>query len=73
MWLHDHHRTHYRVYQVGFSLAHFAHGYTGLTISVLAAVTLFVLMMLTGRIRWSSVFAKRDSRSLTAPALARSE
>jgi len=52
------------VYQVGFSLAHFAHGYTGLTISVLATLTLFVLMMLTGRIRWSSVFAKRDSRGM---------
>ena len=52
------------VYQVGFSLAHFARGYTGLTISVLATLTLFVLMMLTGRIRWSSVFAKRDSRGM---------
>jgi hypothetical protein len=44
------------VYQVGFSLAHFAHGYTGLTISVLATLTLFALMMLTGRVRWSQVF-----------------
>jgi hypothetical protein len=49
------------VYQVGFSLAHFASGYTGLTISVLATLTLFMLMMLTGRIRWSQVFVKRDS------------
>jgi len=47
------------VYQVGFSLAQFARGYTGLTISVLATVTLFVLMMLTGRIRWSQVFVRR--------------
>ncbi|MBN2575622.1 MAG: inner membrane CreD family protein [Deltaproteobacteria bacterium] len=54
------------VYQVGFSLAHFAKGYTGLTISVLATLTLFVLMMLTGRVRWSQVFAKRDSRGLAA-------
>jgi hypothetical protein len=58
------------VYQVGFSLAHFARGYTGLTISVLATLTLFVLMMLTGRIRWSGVFARRDSRGLATPALA---
>jgi inner membrane protein involved in colicin E2 resistance len=53
------------VYQVGFSLAHFARGYTGLTISVLATLTLFTLMMLTGRVRWSQVFARR-----TPPAVA---
>ncbi len=56
------------VYQVGFSLAHFARGYTGLTISVLATLTLFVLMMLTGRVRWSQVFAKRDGRTPVAAA-----
>jgi len=50
------------IYQVGFSLAHFAAGYTGLTISVLATLTLFVLMMLTGRIRWSQVLGKREDR-----------
>jgi hypothetical protein len=54
------------IYQVGFSLAHFAKGYTGLTISVLATLTLFLLMMLTGRVRWSQVFAKRDSRGPAA-------
>jgi hypothetical protein len=54
------------VYQIGFSLAHFAKGYTGLTISVLATLTLFLLMMLTGRIRWSQIFAKRDSRGMVA-------
>ena len=58
------------VYQVGFSLAHFARGYTGLTISVLATLTLFVLMMLTGRIRWSGVFSKREKRSPISSALA---
>lgn len=52
------------VYQVGFSLAHFAAGYTGLTISVLATLTLFLLMMLTGRIRWSQVFGKKESRAI---------
>jgi hypothetical protein len=54
-------RSNSAVPQVGFSLAHFARGYTGLTISVLATVTLFVLMMLTGRIRWSKVLVKRAS------------
>jgi inner membrane protein involved in colicin E2 resistance len=46
------------VYQVGFSLAHFFPGYTGLTISVLAILTLFILMQLTGRVRWTHVLAK---------------
>ena len=57
------------VYQVGFSLAHFAKGYTGLTISVLATLTLFALMLLTGRIRWSQVLSRRDSRSMTATSV----
>jgi hypothetical protein len=52
------------VYQIGFSLAHFARGYTGLTIAVLSTLTLFLLMMLTGRIRWSQVFSRRDSRGV---------
>jgi inner membrane protein involved in colicin E2 resistance len=47
------------VYQVGFSLAHFWKGYTGLTIAVLATVTLFVLMLLTARVRWSVVLGKK--------------
>jgi inner membrane protein involved in colicin E2 resistance len=43
------------VYLVGFSLAHFWDGFTGLTTTVLAIITLFVLMQLTGRVRWSLV------------------
>jgi hypothetical protein len=46
------------VYQVGFSLAHFYEGYTGLSITVLVILTLFLLMQLTGRLSWSSVFAR---------------
>jgi hypothetical protein len=45
------------VYQVGFAGAHFLDGYTGLTVAVLATVTLFVLMMLTGRVKWSQALA----------------
>jgi inner membrane protein involved in colicin E2 resistance len=41
------------VYLIGFSLAHFWEGFTGLTVTVLSIVTLFLLMQLTGRIRWS--------------------
>ncbi len=46
------------VYLVGFSLAHFWKGMTGLTITVLSIGTLFLLMLLTGRIRWSEVLEK---------------
>lgn len=45
------------VYLVGFSLAHFWDGYTGLTVTVLAVLTLFLVMQLTGRVRWSEIFA----------------
>lgn len=47
------------VYQVGFGLAHFSEGYTGLTITVLGILTLFALMQLTGRIRWAEAMASR--------------
>jgi inner membrane protein involved in colicin E2 resistance len=47
------------VYLVGFSLAHFWTGYTGLTTTALAIVTLFVLMQLTGRVRWSEALSAR--------------
>ena len=48
------------VYLVGFSLAHFWDGFTGLTVTVLSIVTLFLLMQLTGRIRWSEVLMRRS-------------
>ncbi|MDP2308424.1 MAG: inner membrane CreD family protein [Pseudomonadota bacterium] len=47
------------LYQVGFALAHFWDGLTGLTITVLGVVTLFALMQLTGRIRWSEALKQR--------------
>lgn len=50
------------LYQVGFGVAHFHDGYTGLTVTVLGVVTLFALMQLTGRIQWS--------RALSAPVRA---
>lgn len=45
-------------YLILFSLALFDEGYSGLSITVGAIVTLFVTMQLTGRIRWSERFAK---------------
>ena len=46
------------VYQVGFSLAHFYEGYTGLSITVLVILTLFLLMQLTGRLSWNAAFSR---------------
>ena len=54
------------VYLVGFSLAHFWEGFTGLTATVLAISTLFLLMQLTGRVRWSEALAQ-NPLAPTAP------
>jgi hypothetical protein len=42
---------------IGFWLAHFWEGFTGLTVTVLAILTLFTLMQLTGRVQWSEVMS----------------
>jgi Inner membrane protein CreD len=47
------------VYLIGFSLAHFWEGFTGLTVTVLSILTLFLLMQLTGGIRWSVALAPK--------------
>jgi Inner membrane protein CreD len=44
-------------YLILFSLALFDEGYSGLSITIGAIVTLFVTMQLTGRIRWSERFS----------------
>lgn len=41
------------VYLVLFSYAFFLEGYTGLTVTVGAVITLFVLMQVTGRVDWT--------------------
>jgi len=46
------------VYLVLFSWALFNEGWSGLTITIGAIVTLFVAMQLTGRIRWAERFAR---------------
>lgn len=51
------------VYLIGFSLAHFWEGYTGLTVTVMAILTLFVLMQATGRLKWAEVFKARPMPS----------
>ena len=51
------------IYLVLFSYAFFFKGLTGLAITIGAIVTLFVVMQMTGRIRWSEKFAGFDPRS----------
>ncbi len=50
------------VYLVGFSLAHFWSGYTGLTVTVLSILTLFLLMQWTGRVDWNEALARKNLR-----------
>jgi inner membrane protein involved in colicin E2 resistance len=45
-----------------FSYAFFFEGYTGLSITVGVIVTLFVVMQMTGRIRWTEKFAAARSQ-----------
>jgi len=47
------------IYLVLFSYAFFFEGLTGLAITIGAIITLFVIMQMTGRIRWSEKFARR--------------
>ena len=47
------------IYLVLFSYAFFWKGFTGLSITVIAIITLFVVMQFTGRIRWSERFVAK--------------
>lgn len=47
------------VYLVLFSYAFFFKGFTGLSITIGSILTLFVVMQLTGRIRWEEKFATK--------------
>jgi len=53
------------IYLVLFSYAFFWKGFTGLAITIIAIITLFVVMQVTGRIRWSERFAARASTPVT--------
>ncbi len=44
------------IYLVGFSYAFFFEGFTGLTVTIGAVITLFVVMQLTAKIDWSNQF-----------------
>jgi len=49
------------IYLVGFALAHFWDGYTGLTVTVLSVGTLFVLMQLTAKLDWEGAFRREPA------------
>jgi inner membrane protein involved in colicin E2 resistance len=49
------------VYLVMFSYAFFLNGFTGLAITIGSVVTLFVVMQVTGRIRWAEKFSLKPA------------
>lgn len=51
------------VFLVLFSYSFFFQGYTGLTITILCIVTLFITMQITARMDWDEVFAKPGAGS----------
>jgi inner membrane protein involved in colicin E2 resistance len=53
------------IYLIGFSYAFFFKGLTGLTVTIGAIVTLFVVMQMTARIRWAEKF---NSKLASKPA-----
>ncbi|MBW2277846.1 MAG: inner membrane CreD family protein [Deltaproteobacteria bacterium] len=55
------------VYQGIFSLAHFWEGYTGLTVTIGAILTLAIVMIATGRIDWFTVFKSKREQRIPAP------
>lgn len=50
------------IYLILFSYSFFFEGYTGLTITIGAIVTLFILMQMTGKTDWNAIF-KKDIKS----------
>ena len=48
------------IYLVMFSYAFFIKGFTGLAITIGSVLTLFVVMQITGRIRWAEKFAVKS-------------
>jgi len=49
------------IYLVMFSYAFFLKGFTGLAITIGSVLTLFVVMQITGRIRWTEKFAVKPA------------
>jgi hypothetical protein len=56
------------IYLVLFSYAFFFEGLTGLAVTIGAILTLFVVMQMTGRIRWEEKFSPSFPRKSETPA-----
>jgi inner membrane protein involved in colicin E2 resistance len=56
------------IYLVLFSYAFFFEGFTGLAVTIGAILTLFVVMQMTGRIRWEEKFSPPLPRKSALPA-----
>jgi inner membrane protein involved in colicin E2 resistance len=54
------------IYLVMFSYAFFFKGFTGLAITIGSILTLFVVMQITGRVRWTEKFAAKPTGSRQA-------
>ena len=54
------------IYLVMFSYAFFLKGFTGLAITIGSVLTLFVVMQVTGRIRWAEKFAVKPANEPAA-------
>ncbi len=50
------------VFLVLFSYTFFFQGYTGLVITILAIITLFVVMQMTGKVNWTEVFEQNATK-----------
>ncbi|HMH44229.1 MAG TPA: inner membrane CreD family protein [Pyrinomonadaceae bacterium] len=55
------------IYLVAFSYAFFLKGFTGLAVTIGSITTLFVVMQVTGKIRWHEKFAPRPTTPELAP------
>ena len=60
------------VYLVMFSYAFFFEGYTGLTITILCILTLFIIMQFTGKMNWGVLFSKREGHLANTPPMIKS-
>jgi len=56
------------IYLVLFSYAFFFEGLTGLAVTIGAILPLFVVMQMTGRIRWEEKFSPSLPRKNASPA-----
>jgi hypothetical protein len=56
------------IYLVLFSYPFFFEGFTGLAVTIGAILTLFVVMQMTGRIRWEERFSAPFLRNSGTPA-----